>query len=120
MKGTLLLKWLAIFGVLLDNVGAEGVSGPAAAPSAPPSLPPPPPPPPSPPPPSPSLPTPMAYRLAPSGEARCTGTTNLITNSFMQGGAFPSFLTDTSTVPGGGPRAPPHPAPAPQAAAPRA
>ena len=30
MKGTLLLKWLAIFGVLLDNVGAEGVSGPAA------------------------------------------------------------------------------------------
>eukprot|EP00964_Phaeocystis_antarctica_P095225 scaffold61750_cov58-Phaeocystis_antarctica.AAC.1 len=45
----------------------------------------------------------MPYRLAPSGEARCTGTANLITNGFMQGGAFPSFLTDTSTVPGGGP-----------------
>eukprot|EP00964_Phaeocystis_antarctica_P154547 scaffold123316_cov65-Phaeocystis_antarctica.AAC.1 len=45
----------------------------------------------------------MAYRLAPSGEARCTGTVNLIVNGFMQGGVFPSFLTDTSTVPGGGP-----------------
>ena len=45
----------------------------------------------------------MPYRLAPSGEARCTGTVNLITNGFMQGGMFPSFLTDTSTVPGGGP-----------------
>jgi len=67
---------------------------------------PPPSPPPSPnqPPPSPSPPpAPMAYRLAPSGEARCTGTVNLITNGFMQGGVFPSFLTDTSTVPGGGP-----------------
>ena len=45
----------------------------------------------------------MAYRLAPSDEARCTGTANLITNGFMQSGAFPSFLTDTNTVPGGGP-----------------
>jgi len=42
------------------------------------------------------------YRLAPSGEVRCTGTANLITNGFMQDGAFPSFLTDTSTGPGGG------------------
>eukprot|EP00964_Phaeocystis_antarctica_P162908 scaffold138099_cov93-Phaeocystis_antarctica.AAC.1 len=48
-------------------------------------------------------PPPMAYRLAPSGEARCTGTVNQIANGFMQGGVFPSFLTDTSTVPGGGP-----------------
>ena len=45
----------------------------------------------------------MAYRLAPSGEARCTGTVNLIANGFLQDGAFPSFLTDTSTLPGGGP-----------------
>ena len=45
----------------------------------------------------------MAYHLAPSGEARCTGTVNQIANGFMQGGAFPSFLTDTNTVPGGGP-----------------
>ena len=45
----------------------------------------------------------MAYRLALSGEARCTGTVNLIANAFLQGGAFPSFLTDTSTLPGGGP-----------------
>ena len=45
----------------------------------------------------------LSPRIAPSGEARCTGTVNLITNGFMQGGAFPSFLTDTSTVPGGGP-----------------
>jgi hypothetical protein len=45
----------------------------------------------------------MAYPLAPSGEVRCTGTVNLIGNSFMQGGVFPSFLTDTSTVRGGGP-----------------
>eukprot|EP00964_Phaeocystis_antarctica_P008313 scaffold4479_cov49-Phaeocystis_antarctica.AAC.1 len=45
----------------------------------------------------------MAYRLALSGEARCTGTVNLIANGSMQGGVFPSFLTDTNTVPGGGP-----------------
>ena len=45
----------------------------------------------------------MPYRLAPSGETRCTGTVNQIANGFMQGGAFPSFLTDTNTVPGGGP-----------------
>ena len=45
----------------------------------------------------------MAYRLASLEEARCTGSVNLITNGFMQGGALPSFLTDTSTVLGGGP-----------------
>jgi hypothetical protein len=45
----------------------------------------------------------MAYRLAPSGEVRCTGTVNQIGHGSMQGGMFPSFLTDTSTVPGGGP-----------------
>ena len=75
-------------------------------PSPPPTLPPPTPPP-SPPLPqsplSPPPPPPMAYRLAPPGEVRCTGTVNLIGHGFMQGGMFPSFLTDTSTVPGGGP-----------------
>eukprot|EP00964_Phaeocystis_antarctica_P121655 scaffold85321_cov69-Phaeocystis_antarctica.AAC.1 len=81
------------------------------SPSPPPPSPSPPPLSPSPPPPSlpspslsppPTPPPPMAYRLAPPGEARCTGTVNQIANSFMQGGVFPSFLTDTSTVPGGG------------------
>eukprot|EP00964_Phaeocystis_antarctica_P049212 scaffold28509_cov61-Phaeocystis_antarctica.AAC.1 len=82
--------------------GCMSPSPPPPSPSPPPPSPSPPPSPPSSPPPSPP-PPPMAYRLAPSGEARCTGTANLITNGFMQGGAFPSFLTDTNTVPGGGP-----------------
>jgi hypothetical protein len=45
----------------------------------------------------------MAYRLASFDEVRCTGTVNLITNGLMQGGVFPSFLTDTSKGLGGGP-----------------
>ena len=77
-------------------------SPPPPSPSPPPPSPPPPSPSPPPPSPSPPPPSPLPYRLAPSGEVRCTGTVNQITNGFMQGGVFPSFLTD-STVPGGGP-----------------